>query len=149
MAEDHVYWALLHARWMDDANFARGPIVFFRKVPAPVRPIVAAMVRRHMRKALHAHGMGRHSPAEITALATRAIDAVADYLGAKPFFMGDEPTGADATMFSFAANALCPIFETPIRTAAERHDNLKRYVERMAARFYPELGELAGCKAVA
>ena len=59
MAEDHVYWALLHARWMDDANFARGPIVFFRKVPAPVRPIVAAMVRRHMRKALHAHGMGR------------------------------------------------------------------------------------------
>jgi len=149
MAEDHLYWALLHARWMDDANFAKGPIVFFRKVPAPVRPLVVAMIRRHVRKALHAHGMGRHSPAEITALATRAIDAIAEYLGPKPFFMGAKPTGADATMFAFTANVLCPIFETPIRTAAERHDNLKRYVGRMTACFYPDLEEIAGCKATA
>ena len=34
-----------------------------------------------------------------------------------------------------------------MRTAAERHDNLKRYVGRMTARFYPELREIAGCKA--
>ena len=149
MAEDHLYWALLHARWMDDANFAKGPLVFFRKVPAPVRPIVVAMIRRHVRKALRAHGMGRHSPGEITALATRAIDATADHLGQKPFFMGAEPTGADATMFSFTANVLCPIFETPIRTAAERHDNLKRYVGRVTARFYPDFKEIAGCKATA
>ena len=149
MAEDHLYWALLHARWMDDANFAKGPVVFFRKVPAPVRPLVVAMIRRHVRKALHAHGMGRHSPVEITALATRALDAIADHLGPKPFFMGAEPTGADATMFAFTANVLCPIFETPIRTAAERHDNLKRYVGRMTARFYPDLEEIAGCKATA
>ena len=149
MAEDHLYWALLHARWMDDANFAKGPIVFFRKVPAPVRPLVVAMIRRHVRKALHAHGMGRHSPAEITALATRAIDAIAEYLGPKPFFMGAKPTGADATMFAFTANVLCPIFETPIRTAAERHDNLKRYVGRITARFYPDREEIAGCKATA
>ena len=93
--------------------------------------------------------MGRHSPVEITALATRAIDAIADHLGQKPFFMGAEPTGADATMFAFTANVLCPIFETPIRTAAERHDNLKRYVGRMTARFYPDLEEIAGCKATA
>ena len=61
--------------------------------------------------------------------------------------MGAEPTGVDATIFAFAAGALCPTFDTPIRTAAERHDNLKRYVGRVAARFYPDLGEVAGCKA--
>jgi hypothetical protein len=44
---------------------------------------------------------------------------------------------------------LCPLFETPIRTIAERHDNLKRYVGRMTARFYPDLEEIAGCKATA
>ncbi len=54
--------------------------------------------------------------------------------------MGAEPTGVDATMFAFVAGVLCPAFDTPIRTAAERHDNLKRYVGRMTARFYPELG---------
>jgi hypothetical protein len=34
------------------------------------------------------------------------------------------------------------------RGAAEQHDNLRRYVGRMTARFYPEIKELAGCKAV-
>ena len=43
--------------------------------------------------------------------------------------MGMEPTGVDATIFAFVAGTLCPVFDTPIRTAAERHDNLKRYVE--------------------
>jgi glutathione S-transferase len=149
MAEDSLYWAILEARWVDDANFAKGPARFFDRVPAPVRPLVIAMVRRKVRKSLLAHGMGRHSPTEITALATRGIDAIADFLGGKPYFFGSEPTGVDATMFSFVASALCPAFETPRRAAAERHDNLKRYVGRMTARFYPEFEELAGCKAAA
>ena len=107
------------------------------------------MIRRQVRKRLHSHGMGRHSGAEIAALGTRSIDAIADYLGHKPFFMGAEPTGVDTTMFAFVAGTLCPVFDAPIRTAAERHDNLKRYVGRMTARFYPELGEIAGVKAAA
>jgi glutathione S-transferase len=93
--------------------------------------------------------MGRHSQDEITALANRSIDAIADQLGTKPYFMGAESTGVDATMFAFAAGVLCPVFEAPLQTAARRHDNLKRYVGRMGARYYPELGEIAGCKAAA
>jgi glutathione S-transferase len=149
MAEDNLYWALVDARWTDEVNFRKGPASFFSKVPAPLRPIVVAMVRRQLRKTLRGHGMGRHSAAEIVALGTRSIDAISDYLGSKPFFMGAEPTGADATMFAFVAGALCPLFATPIRTAAERHDNLKRYIGRMTARFYPALGEIAGVKAAA
>lgn len=93
--------------------------------------------------------MGTHSRAEIVVLGTRAIDAMADFLGAKPYFMGAEPTGVDATMFAFAAGILCPVFDTPLRTAAERHDNLKRHVGRMTARYYPDYAEMAGCKAAA
>lgn len=147
MAEDNLYWAVVDARWTDDENFRKGPLVFFRKIPAPVRPLVAKMIRRQVRKMLHAHGMGRHSQAEIAALAERGIDAIAAYLGPKPYFMGAEPTGVDATMFAFTAGVLCPLFETPIRNAAERHDNLRRYVGRMTARYYPDYGEIAGCKA--
>ena len=149
MAEDHLYWALVDARWTDDANFNRGPRDFFGAVPAPVRPLIVAMIRRQVRKNLRAQGMGRHTQAEIVALGTRSIDAIADYLGQKPFFMGAEPTGVDATTFAFAAGALSPTFDTPLRSAAERHDNLKRYVGRMTARYYPDFGEIAGCKAAA
>jgi len=98
---------------------------------------------------LHGQGFGRHSPDEIIALGARSIDATAAFLGAKPFMMGSEPTGLDATAFSFVAGALCPLFATPLRTAAERHENLKRYVGRMTARFYPDQAEIAGCKAAA
>jgi len=147
MAEDHLYWAVVDARWTDNANFNKGPRHFFRAVPAPMRPLVVAMIRRQVRKNLHSQGMGRHSQAEIVALGTRSIEAIADYLGQKPFFMGAEPTGVDATMFAFAAGALCPLFDSPLRSAAERHDNLKRYVGRMSARYYPDYPEIAGCKA--
>jgi glutathione S-transferase len=147
--EEQLYWAIVDARWTDDANFDRGPRHFFRSAPAPIRPFIISMVRRKVSHALQAHGLGRHKQHEIVALATGTIDAVADYLGSKPFFMGGEPAGVDATMFAFITGTLCPVFETPIRSAAERHDNLKRYVGRMAARFYPDLPEIAGCPAAA
>lgn len=150
MAEDHLYWALLDARWVDHANFAKGPaLFFFRSLPTPMRPLVGAMARRKVRRALYAHGMGRHSHAEIVRLATRSIDAIADYLGSKPFFLGTEPSGVDAAIFVFSAGILCPHFESPLRSAAEHHDNLRRYVGRMTKRFYSELDELAGCEAAA
>jgi glutathione S-transferase len=149
MAEDSLYWTFVDARWLHEANFSKGPANFFRSVPAPARPIVIALIRRKVRQALRAQGMGRHSPAEKAALGTRSIDAVADFLADKAFFMGSEPAGIDATMFAFAAGALCPHFDTPLRTAAERHDNLRRYVGRITARYYPEWPELAGCPAAA
>ena len=82
-------------------------------------------------------------------MATRSIDAIAESLGEKPFFMGKEPKGVDATMFALVCGLLCPHFEAQTRAVAEPRDNLRRYVGRMTARFYPKLTELAGCKAAA
>jgi glutathione S-transferase len=118
-------------------------------VPAPIRPVVVSIIRRRLRKTLHGQGIGRHSPDEITAIGKRSVDAMADYLGDKPFFMGNEPIGVDATMFAFALSAICPLFESELQRAAAGHANLRRYVGRMAARFYPELSEIAGCEAAA
>jgi glutathione S-transferase len=147
MAEDNLYWALIDLRWMVPENFAKGPRVFFDSVPAAVRPLVMAMVKRQVRKSLHAHGMGRHSRAEITQLGIQSINAIADFLGDKPFFMGDRPTGVDATIFAFVAGMLCPTFQSPLQQSAWTHETLRRYVGRMTARFFPELPQVAGCEA--
>ena len=149
MIEDNLYWVLVRDRWANDGNFRKGPRRFFARVPAPIRPLVVTMIRRKVRGALHGQGIGRHSDDEAQALGIRSIEAIADFLGDKPFFFGANPTGVDATVFAFAAGALCPLFESRTRAAAEQHENLRRYVGRMTARFYPELGELAGCKAAA
>jgi glutathione S-transferase len=149
MAEDNLYWVVVDQRWVDDANFDRGARNFFNPVPALLRPLVIAMVRRKVRGSLWAQGMGRHTLNEIAALGSRSIGAIAEFLGDKPFFMGAEPSGVDASVFAFVAGTLCPQFHSPVREAAERYDNLRRYVGRMTARYYPDYKEIAGCRAAA
>jgi len=139
MLEEHLYFAILHERWMDDTNFARGPAHFFDTIPVPARPLVKAMVRRGVRRTLHGQGIGRHSREEIVTLAAAALRALADVLGDNDYLMGPAPCGADATAFAFAAGALCPPFEGGVRRAAESHPNLVAYEKRMRERFYPDL----------
>jgi glutathione S-transferase len=71
------------------------------------------------------------------ALANRDIDALAAVLGDRPCLMGADKCGADATAFAFALGTLCPLFDTPIRAHAEKHENLVAYCERMRREFYP------------
>jgi glutathione S-transferase len=137
MLEEHLYFALAHARWMIPANLERGPALFFKSIPAPIRPLIISMVRRKVANNLKAQGMGRHSTDEIVELAKRDIDALALILGDKPYLLGDTPCGVDATVYAFVAGTLCPVFDTPIRTHAERHQNLRAYNERMREQFYP------------
>lgn len=143
MCEDHLYWAIVDSRWMVDANFARGPKAFFDSAPAPIRPLIAAMVRRQVRKSLKGHGMGRHTRGEIEQLAATDLSAIAGILGEKSWLTGAEPCGADASVWSFVAGALCPHFESPIRDAAERHANLVAYRDRGYKRWFPELADAA------
>jgi glutathione S-transferase len=139
MCEDHLYWVLVHRRWNDDASFAKGPRHFFDRVPALARPLVIAIVRRQVRRNCRAHGIARHSSEEITALAAKAIGAIADTLGDRPYLMGDRPCGADATVFAFVASFLSRYFEMPERGVAEGHANLAGYESRLRGQYFPGL----------
>lgn len=141
MCEEHLYWAVVAVRWLDDANFATGPARFFDSVPWPLRPIVTALVRRQVASAARAQGLARHTPAEREGLAIRDIDALAVLLGDKPFLMGDTPCGADATVFSSVASLLLAEFRTPLLAATRAHENLVAYRNRLMAAYFPELAE--------
>jgi len=139
MVEEHLYWAIVDNRWNDKVNFDRGPRQFFNSAPAPIRPFVIAMIRRKVRAAMRGHGIGRHTREEIAELARCDLDALAAHLAAKPWLMGDEPCGADATTWSFVVSALCPHFDGPLRQAAERHANLVAYAKRGMRAWFGEL----------
>jgi glutathione S-transferase len=138
MLEDHLYFAIVQLRWMDDANFAKGPSHFFDAIPEAVRAQAQAEARERVRGKLDGHGLGRHSESEIIQLGARSIAALSVLLGDKPYLMGDEPTGSDATVFGMIASVLTPYFDTALRDAALAHDNLVRYNVRMMQRYYPE-----------
>ncbi|MBI1867452.1 MAG: glutathione S-transferase family protein [Methylocystis sp.] len=138
MCEEHLYWIMVHARWMNDANFERGPAHFFDRAPALIRPLVKATVRRNIAKTLRRQGLGRHSEQEIAELGVRDIEALATLLGDKPFLFGETPCGADATVCAFVAGVLAPVSDTPVRTAAEGKANLVAYRDRLMKSYFPQ-----------
>lgn len=138
LLEDNLYWAVARVRWLEGDNFERGPAQFFKVVPTPLRGMVKALVKRRVRQMLWSQGLGRHRVEDMTEIAVKGVTSVADILGDKPYLMGDRPCGADATLFAFAASLQSPVFDTPIRAAAESHANLQAYLARMRTQFYPE-----------
>ena len=139
MLEDHLYWAIVHARWAIDANFEKGPAQFFAGAPDDVKRAGQDNVKR----TLFGQGFGRHDVAEIANLASRDFASASALLGDKPFLFGDAPCSKDATLFAFTAAAATPFFDTSIRQAAERYPNLVSLQWRMMDRYYePAMAEL-------
>ena len=139
MCEDHLYWIAVRGRWLDDANFARGPARFFDSAPALLRPILRNVVRGRVRKALYAQGTGRYTDEEAIRLGLRDGETLATLLGDKPYFFGDAPCGADATFFAFIAADLAPIWESPLRDAAKRAPNIVAYRDRILQAYFPDV----------
>ena len=137
MLEDHLYWAVVHERWMIDANFDKGPAHFFDLLPPDAREHARAEARRNVAAALQGQGLGRHSRAEVTALARRSVAALSALLGNKAYLMGPAPSAADATAFAMIAAVLTPFFASELRLFAESLANLMRYRDRMMGEYYP------------
>jgi hypothetical protein len=76
MCEEHLYWLMIDARWLIDANFEAGPAKIFDSFPAPARPLLKRYVRRTFRRTLHLQGLGRHDAAAKLELARRDLVAI-------------------------------------------------------------------------
>ena len=138
MCEEHLYWLIVDARWLDAANFRAGPSKMFESLPALARPLVERYVRAATRKTLRLQGLGRHDAAAKLELAKGDFLAISDLLAGKPFLFGDEPLGADASAGAFVIAALARATVGPLRDAAESTPNLVVYGERMMKRYFPQ-----------
>jgi glutathione S-transferase len=138
LLEDHLYFAMVWFRWIDPENFAKGPAHFADSAPEADRPKLRQDLQARKAVEVHAQGVGRHTPARIAELGTRSIDALSQLLGDKACFMGESPSGVDATAFGVLASVLTPFFDTPLRRAAAARPNLVAHVARMMQRYYPD-----------
>ena len=72
------------------------------------------------------------------------LQAISDWLGSKPYMMGDAPHPVDCSVFGFLAilfyNGPEDNFFT--KEAKERFPNLKAYVDRIKSEFWPDWDEL-------
>ncbi|HQR53685.1 MAG TPA: glutathione S-transferase family protein [Burkholderiales bacterium] len=139
LLEENLYWSgLMYDRWLTTEGWKLTRDAFFGGLPPPLRPLVATVARRGMRKELWGHGMGRHSAEEIQAIGRADLTALADFLGDTPYFMGERPTSLDACAYAFLANLLWAPLETPLQAHAQNYPQLEAYCRRMRNRYYPE-----------
>jgi glutathione S-transferase len=127
---------MVYDRWMLAENWPGTKQLMFGAIPAAVRPLVAIFARRGVRQELVGQGIGRHSSDEIHRIGIRDLNAVADFLGDKPFFMGPNPTEIDATVYGLISNIIQVPVETPVKAAGLERPNLLKYCDRMKARFF-------------
>ncbi|PZN78873.1 MAG: glutathione S-transferase [Candidatus Methylumidiphilus alinenensis] len=140
LLEEHLYWISMTSRWnYTEANWQTNKKAIFSVLPPVARDLAALVYRRRINSQILGHGIGRLSSQEAFDLGKEDIDALADFLADKPYFMGDKPTSLDASAYGILVNTLgCPI-ESPIKDHALTKKNLVNYCQKMQAEFFPEL----------
>ncbi len=138
LLEDHIYWLNIQDRWMDDENFFKGPVQFFNDAPAIIRSLIVKMVRKQVRKNIHAHGLGRHTAEERLELGKKAVDSVSNILGGNAYALGDRVCGTDASVYGMMSSLSCAYFRSEIGEYARTKTNIMNYLKRMTAEFYPD-----------
>ncbi|HYD87009.1 MAG TPA: glutathione S-transferase family protein [Vitreimonas sp.] len=139
MLEDRLAMIMAHERWLVDANFEKGPRLFFMDAPEPARTALCKEVREQLHTMMVRHGIGRHSREERMLLAERDISAVAAVLGDKPYLFGDTPSAVDASAFGVLSSCATPFFDTPLSGLVLEHANLRSYLQRLEARYFADV----------
>jgi len=134
LIEDHLYFAMLRLRWIDDAGWAFTKPAFFGGLPPLVGDVIAGLVRRKMRRDLQGQGLGRHDRPHLCREAIADVDALVAALGEQAFYGGAEPAAIDAVVYAFLANMMWVPVETPVKAHALQQSTLLAYAERMKAR---------------
>jgi len=137
LCEERLYYALLRFRWQEEAGFAVLKNLYFNDIPEPERSRIAGGFRAQTVAKLQAHGYGRHTAAEVAALAAADIQALATLLGAGPWLSGDRPTTADCAVWAMLWNLAHPAFDTPMRAALWGRGGLMAYVDRGVRTWFP------------
>ncbi len=137
MMEERLYWACVYNRWVD-TNWATTRAAAFGKLPPILNMLIPAMVQRKIKRDLEGQGLGRHSRQSIYEFAAGDIDALANYLGDKPYFMGDQVSTVDAVLLSFLCGIVQSGLPSPMREKVRQHENLVAYNERLGRAYFPD-----------
>lgn len=141
MLEEHLYFCMLYMRWSTDDGWtvfepSLREMLGVAGVPGLLRGVIASQARKYTKARTATQGVGRQPRAEIVATSNKILDSLAVQLGDGPFFFGEKPSTYDATVYAFAAGALCPAFDNEVRKHAASKPNLTAYAARIHDRYW-------------
>ena len=140
MVEEYTYWSgIIEPRWPTVERFriyvpyiTGGPGL--DELPQEVQDALLAF-REKIADQHRKQGMGLRAHEDVVACLAEDLDALSTFLGDKPFFLGDEPTSYDATIYSTFRHITDSPWDWEGRDYARSKENLVAYADRMRARF--------------
>jgi hypothetical protein len=138
--EEHVYFALVYARWVDDAGWVEQRKRVAPLLPGPLRPFLLPVLRGEVRKSLRGQGLGRRPSDEIYAQGVADVEALETLAAehqedAPAFFFGDTVSSTDILVHAFVGAALASAHDNPLTRAAKAATRLADISERVRVRF--------------
>jgi glutathione S-transferase len=133
MLDEHLYWAaVIQPRWREQSNWERyiPIIVGGAKVEEPLRNMLEEF-RRMILAEFDGQGMGRLPAEKVYERAAADIGALSDFLGDKPYFMGDAPRTIDANVLSHLKHIVDSPFDFPTKDEVRSKANLMNYIARL------------------
>jgi isoprene-epoxide---glutathione S-transferase len=135
---EHLYWSgVIEPRWRQSKGWET--YIPYIVGGAAVSPEIREALDDFRQLILSEHlgqGMGRRPAKEIFEVFKTDLDAVSDYLGDKPFFLGARPHWIDAAVYSHVGHVTFVPFDWAGRAYAQSKKNLVNYLHRMREQFY-------------
>jgi glutathione S-transferase len=129
-ADEALYWYVVYSRWSIDENRRRTVRAFFSRMPAALRLVIAAMIRRQIFAAMRGQGIGRKSRETVFHEFGEHLDQLDTLATEQPFIVGDALTLADIAVFAQLDGLLTPL--TPdTREEVESRDHLMAWYRRV------------------
>jgi glutathione S-transferase len=131
--EEHYHQVLEWELFFHPAGAAWMRKSLASQMPAVLAGPVFTVMRSQFRKQLYARGIARHEPDIIAHKGRADLDALAAFLGDRPFLLTDRPTSADTPVFGLLAPTVYWSMETsppptPPPWPSRGHGGLSRWL---------------------
>jgi glutathione S-transferase len=134
--EEHFHQVLEWELFAHPAGAAYMREALVSQMPPVIGPLIFSMLSSKLRKQLYARGLARHTPDIIAAKGRDDVDALAAFLGDRPFLLADQPSTADTAVFGQIAPLVYWQMPTPVASHAKSLSNVVAYCDRMRERCF-------------
>ena len=132
MIEEHIWWIMARERWWAPEN----P---YWDTPGMLKEFDQASYEEarddSQRKCIE-HGVGAFTEEELDKRGREDLEALSIFLGEHRYILGDRPTSVDATTYAFLWQILNGPYTSQLKDAAQEHDNLSAYIQRMSEEWF-------------
>ncbi|NKB46995.1 MAG: glutathione S-transferase family protein [Legionellales bacterium] len=139
LVEDHLYWVVVYARWLDPINWPITRDTFFSQAKRLIKWILPPIIKSRIAKDLWAQGFARHRQTEIYQLGIDDLTVLAHLLQNQAYAIDEMPHSIDAVVYGFLANILYSPHQGELFDFARNQACFQQYCQRMQQQFYSDM----------